>query len=87
MVFADDERESNPTSFKFLQNAHAWAQKAKKGGASLSAVLPALAPSRTTQETKHDEPPNKTQSSGEHKENGDDSASDVASSQGDEDED
>lgn len=24
MVFADDERESNPTSFKFLQMAHAW---------------------------------------------------------------
>ncbi|KAJ7510024.1 pre-mRNA-splicing factor CLF1 [Mycena galericulata] len=24
MVFADDERESNPTTFKFLQMAHAW---------------------------------------------------------------
>ncbi|KAF9461700.1 hypothetical protein BDZ94DRAFT_1133699, partial [Collybia nuda] len=27
MVFADDERESNPTSFKFLQMAHAWKKK------------------------------------------------------------
>jgi len=24
MVFADDERKSSPTSFKFLQMAHAW---------------------------------------------------------------
>lgn len=24
LVFADDERESNPTTFKFLQMAHAW---------------------------------------------------------------
>ena len=30
MVFADDERESNPASFKFMQNAHAWAQS--RGG-------------------------------------------------------
>jgi crooked neck len=35
MVFADDERESNPTSFKFLQMAHAWKSKqATNGGAS-----------------------------------------------------
>ncbi|KAL0579010.1 NineTeen Complex (NTC) component [Marasmius crinis-equi] len=31
LVFADDERESNPTSFKFLQMAHAW-KNAQKGG-------------------------------------------------------
>jgi crooked neck len=30
MVFRDDERESNPTSFKFLQMAHAWKAKGKK---------------------------------------------------------
>jgi crooked neck len=24
MLFADDEREANPTSFKLLQMAHAW---------------------------------------------------------------
>ncbi|KAF8652333.1 hypothetical protein AX16_004439 [Volvariella volvacea WC 439] len=33
LVFADDEREANPTSFKFLQMAHAWkSQQGKKGG-------------------------------------------------------
>ncbi|KIY53264.1 protein prenylyltransferase [Fistulina hepatica ATCC 64428] len=35
LVFADDEREANPTSFKFLQMAHAWkAKQAAGGGAS-----------------------------------------------------
>jgi crooked neck len=34
-MFADDEQESNPTSFKFLQMAHAWksAQAKTSGGA------------------------------------------------------
>lgn len=32
-IFADDEREANPTSYKFLQMAHAWAA-AKKTGTS-----------------------------------------------------
>ena len=27
MVFPDDERESNPTSFQFLQMAHQWKKK------------------------------------------------------------
>lgn len=37
LVFADDERESNPTSFKFLQMAHAWKnmQAKKTGGSAL----------------------------------------------------
>jgi crooked neck len=30
-IFADDEREANPTSFKFLQMAHAWAASRKAG--------------------------------------------------------
>ncbi|KAI0759390.1 hypothetical protein BD413DRAFT_275416 [Trametes elegans] len=39
IVFADDEREANPTSFKFLQMAHAWkAAQARSGGASTSAL-------------------------------------------------
>lgn len=33
-IFADDEREANPTSYKFLQMAHAWAAAKKAGGAS-----------------------------------------------------
>ncbi|KAJ3805374.1 hypothetical protein F5876DRAFT_51933, partial [Lentinula aff. lateritia] len=32
LVFADDERENNPTSFKFLQMAHAWKTNQNKGG-------------------------------------------------------
>ncbi|KAG5643682.1 hypothetical protein DXG03_000515 [Asterophora parasitica] len=39
LVFADDKREANPTSFKFLQMAHAWktyqaAKNAAAGGGS-----------------------------------------------------
>ena len=37
-VFADDEREANPTSFKFLQMAHAWKAK-KEGGSSVDAFV------------------------------------------------
>ena len=54
LVFADDEREANPRSFKFLQMAHAWKQsQAKKTGGStiLSGFTPAtssaLAPARS----------------------------------------
>ena len=31
-MFPDDEKESNPTSFKFLQIAHAWKQAQKQRG-------------------------------------------------------
>ncbi|KAJ6623458.1 hypothetical protein B0H10DRAFT_2162458 [Mycena sp. CBHHK59/15] len=44
MVFADDERESNPTSFMFLQKAHAWKNaQAKSGGTVLSGFTAATA--------------------------------------------
>jgi crooked neck len=46
LVFQDDEKESNPVSFKFLQMAHAHAKKlaeAKKAGDSGSNVLPGFA--------------------------------------------
>jgi crooked neck len=36
-IFADDEREANPTSFKFLQMAHAWAASKKAGDAGSGA--------------------------------------------------
>ena len=42
MIFADDEQERNPTSFKFLQLAHAWKEAAKAGGAVPS--FPVAAP-------------------------------------------
>lgn len=50
MVFADDEREAHPTTFKFLQMAHAWSQAKKSGqtvppSALLSGVPQAQRPS------------------------------------------
>lgn len=38
MVFADDERESNPTTFKFLQNALAWKNAQARGSGSGAAL-------------------------------------------------
>ncbi|KAJ6502402.1 pre-mRNA-splicing factor CLF1 [Mycena sanguinolenta] len=43
MVFADDERESNPTSFKFLQMAHAWKNMQAGGAVPLSGFTAATA--------------------------------------------
>jgi crooked neck len=57
MLFADDEREANPTSFKFLQMAHAWKNKqATTGGSSLLTGFTAPAPARDeNQEDDEDE--------------------------------
>ena len=73
MLFADDERESNPTTFKFLQMAHAWSQ-AKKSGQDVqpSALLSGLGSSVATRPS--------TQTSTEV--DRDDDASSVASSNG-----
>jgi len=38
ILFADDEREANPATFKFIQNALAWRMK-DGGGMDLSAAL------------------------------------------------
>ncbi|KAF8155702.1 pre-mRNA-splicing factor CLF1 [Crassisporium funariophilum] len=38
LVFADDERESNPTTFKFMQMAHAWKQAQVKGAGGAASV-------------------------------------------------
>ncbi|KAG6821427.1 NineTeen Complex (NTC) component [Arthromyces matolae] len=70
IVFADDEREANPTSFKFLQMAHAWktSQAAKNlgiGGAP--SILSGFTAASTNQSRD------------------DDASSEVASSQGDDD--
>lgn len=39
ILFADDEREANPATFKFIQNALAWRVKEGGGGMDLSAAL------------------------------------------------
>ncbi|TFK98675.1 pre-mRNA-splicing factor CLF1 [Pterulicium gracile] len=69
MVFADDEREANPTSFKFLQMAHAWKNAQSAGGGALSGFTAAAAASATTKQATDDDQEM-------------DNASDVASSQG-----
>ncbi|KAI0342562.1 protein prenylyltransferase [Trametopsis cervina] len=70
MVFADDERESNPTSFKFLQMAHEWSKRAKSGAAP-SSVLAGLATDGLRPSAPNIEPKGQT-----------DADSDVASSDG-----
>ncbi|THH15994.1 hypothetical protein EW146_g4572 [Bondarzewia mesenterica] len=42
-IFADDEREAHPTSFKFLKMAHAWKNARGAGGATLSGFTAASA--------------------------------------------
>ena len=79
MVFKDDERESNPTSFKFLQMAHAWKAKGKK-------TLPAFggdAGSKANEEgDKEKDEETKGKGKGKEKDGSDDGGSDVASSHG-----
>ncbi|KAI0061172.1 pre-mRNA-splicing factor CLF1 [Artomyces pyxidatus] len=78
-IFADDEREANPTSFKFLQMAHAWAQAKKGSGTAPSAFTAA----------KADDEDDDDDESGDEKskaERMDEDGSDVASSHGGEDE-
>jgi crooked neck len=50
MVFADDERESNPTSFKFLQMAHAWKNSQGSGGALSGFTAASSAPAQQDQD-------------------------------------
>ena len=88
MVFKDDERDSNPTSFKFLQMAHAWKAKGKK-------VLPILggADSKADQEGEKEKGEDtsatkeKAGGKGKARDDDDDEASDVASSHGGDDSD
>lgn len=77
LVFADDEREANPRSFKFLQMAHAWKQsQVKKSGGT--AVLSGFAPasSSTLASARSDDVQM------EERKEQEDSHSDVASSDG-----
>lgn len=82
LVFADDEREANPTSFKFLQMAHAWknAQAKKTGGSGLLSGFTAAtsestgAPAPSTSRVEDDVQMRERRE--------DDSSSDVASSDG-----
>ncbi|KAJ8081873.1 NineTeen Complex (NTC) component [Marasmius tenuissimus] len=59
LVFPDDERESNPTSFKFLQMAHAWksAQKSGATAGSSSSGIPSSLSSTFTKAQSNGEGP------------------------------
>ncbi|OJA11562.1 hypothetical protein AZE42_07106 [Rhizopogon vesiculosus] len=77
LVFADDEREANPRSFKFLQMAHAWKQsQAKKSG--VAAVLSGFTPATSSAPA----PPQADDVQMEEHREQEDSHSDVASSDG-----
>lgn len=83
LVFADDEREVNPASFKFLQMAHAWkSTQGKKGGPS--AVLSGFVTATKPDVSLHDPERSSSRSQDvvmrERRE--DDEGSDVASSDG-----
>ena len=75
MVFADDERESNPTSFKFLQMAHEWAKRSKTGGGAPSSLFAGFAAASSASASASQ--PSLSES---HPESKDDADSDVASS-------
>ncbi|TDL16882.1 pre-mRNA-splicing factor CLF1 [Rickenella mellea] len=79
MVFADDERESNPASFKFLEMAHKW-KKLQVTGSSAASTL--LAPPKTTEPPLSDKPSATTTTTEDNADKDDDS--DMASSDGDE---
>ena len=63
LVFADDEREANPTSFKFLQMAHAWKARSIAAGSGgktsgiLSGFVTATSSSKVERENRraHDD--------------------------------
>lgn len=86
IVFADDERESNPTSFKFLQMAHAWKASQGKAGAGSSAAplsgFIAAATAASSSGSKGETAKAAKDDARDH----DDGSSDVASSNGDGDE-
>lgn len=60
MVFPDDEREANPTSFKFLQMAHQWKamQAQAQAGDARPTVLSGFAAASTTNGKPADEDKN-----------------------------
>jgi crooked neck len=80
MVFADDERESNPASFKFLEMAHKW-KKLQVTGSSAASTL--LAPPKAAEPPPTSDKPSAITTTTTTEENADkDDDSDMASSDG-----
>ena len=82
MVFKDDERESNPTSFKFLQMAHAWKAKGKKTLPTFGGGAGGKANEEGGKEKENEETKVKGKGKEKEKDNGDEDATSVASSGG-----
>ena len=86
-IFADDEREANPTSFKFLQMAHAWAASKKAGAAGNGGGGGGGALSRFAAARVQDDADKDSRSEPDHGGSGnesmDEDVASVASSQGD----
>ena len=88
LVFADDEREANPTSFKFLQMAHAWKARSIAAGSGgktsgiLSGFVTATSSSKVERENRraHDDDDEEEEEEEEEKVD-----SDAASSRADDD--
>ena len=88
LVFADDEREANPTSFKFLQMAHAWKARSIAAGSGgktsgiLSGFVTATSSSKMERENRraHDDDDDDEEEEEEEKVD-----SDAASSRADDD--
>ena len=88
LVFADDEREANPTSFKFLQMAHAWKARSIAAGSGgktsgiLSGFVTATSSSKVERENRraHDDDDDEEEEEEEEKVD-----SDAASSRADDD--
>jgi crooked neck len=88
MVFKDDERESNPTSFKFLQMARAWKAQGKKGLPILGGGAGGKADEEGGKEKEKVTNATKSKGKGKGKAGDeDDDGSDVASSHGGDDSD
>jgi len=67
ILFADDEREANPATFKFIQNALAW--RNKEGGAAKGSMLADLLQEDSDSESgdeKDDEDDEKSSSEGDN---------------------
>jgi crooked neck len=75
LVFADDEREANPTSFKFLQMAHAW-----KNSQARNTGAPGLLSGFTTTATSNDTVPSTSATADVEMDRNPDVRSDLSSS-------
>jgi crooked neck len=70
ILFADDEREANPATFKFIQNALAW--RNKEGGAAKGSMLADLLQEESDSESgdesdqEENEDDKKSSSEGDH---------------------